>query len=96
MNFLVLVVDDEPDVEMLFRQQFRRDRERSTSRTSRPTLRPLSHKLPTSRCTIVSLDADVNPAVRIAIIITVAPVSVDPSRMSHGYGSYRRHLLGYV
>ena len=25
MNFLVLVVDDEPDVEMLFRQQFRRD-----------------------------------------------------------------------
>ena len=25
MGFLVLVVDDEPDVEMLFRQQFRRD-----------------------------------------------------------------------
>ena len=25
MNLLVLVVDDEPDVEMLFRQQFRRD-----------------------------------------------------------------------
>ncbi len=25
MNFLILVVDDEPDVEMLFRQQFRRD-----------------------------------------------------------------------
>ena len=25
MSFLVLVVDDEPDVEMLFRQQFRRD-----------------------------------------------------------------------
>ena len=25
MNVLVLVVDDEPDVEMLFRQQFRRD-----------------------------------------------------------------------
>jgi CheY-like chemotaxis protein len=25
MNCLVLVVDDEPDVEMLFRQQFRRD-----------------------------------------------------------------------
>ncbi len=25
MIFLVLVVDDEPDVEMLFRQQFRRD-----------------------------------------------------------------------
>ena len=25
MNFLVLVVDDEPDVEMLFRQQFRRE-----------------------------------------------------------------------
>jgi CheY-like chemotaxis protein len=25
MTFLVLVVDDEPDVEMLFRQQFRRD-----------------------------------------------------------------------
>jgi CheY-like chemotaxis protein len=25
MNFLVLVVDDEPDVELLFRQQFRRD-----------------------------------------------------------------------
>jgi hypothetical protein len=24
MSFLVLVVDDEPDVEMLFRQQFRR------------------------------------------------------------------------
>ena len=25
MKLLVLVVDDEPDVEMLFRQQFRRD-----------------------------------------------------------------------
>ena len=25
MNFLILVVDDEPDVEMLFRQHFRRD-----------------------------------------------------------------------
>jgi CheY-like chemotaxis protein len=25
MNMLILVVDDEPDVEMLFRQQFRRD-----------------------------------------------------------------------
>jgi CheY-like chemotaxis protein len=25
VNFLILVVDDEPDVEMLFRQQFRRD-----------------------------------------------------------------------
>jgi CheY-like chemotaxis protein len=25
MNLLVLVVDDEPDVEALFRQQFRRD-----------------------------------------------------------------------
>ena len=25
MSFLVLAVDDEPDVEMLFRQQFRRD-----------------------------------------------------------------------
>ena len=25
MSFLVLVVDDETDVEMLFRQQFRRD-----------------------------------------------------------------------
>jgi CheY-like chemotaxis protein len=25
MNYLVLVVDDEPDVELLFRQQFRRD-----------------------------------------------------------------------
>ena len=25
MNLLVLVVDDEPDVELLFRQQFRRD-----------------------------------------------------------------------
>jgi CheY-like chemotaxis protein len=25
VSFLVLVVDDEPDVEMLFRQQFRRD-----------------------------------------------------------------------
>ena len=25
MNALVLVVDDEPDVELLFRQQFRRD-----------------------------------------------------------------------
>jgi hypothetical protein len=25
MNFLVLVGDDEPDVELLFRQQFRRD-----------------------------------------------------------------------
>ena len=25
MNILILVVDDEPDVEMLFRQQFRRD-----------------------------------------------------------------------
>jgi hypothetical protein len=25
MNLLILVVDDEPDVETLFRQQFRRD-----------------------------------------------------------------------
>lgn len=25
MNHLILVVDDEPDIEMLFRQQFRRD-----------------------------------------------------------------------
>jgi hypothetical protein len=25
VNLLILVVDDEPDVEMLFRQQFRRD-----------------------------------------------------------------------
>ena len=25
MNFLILVVDDEPDVELLFRQHFRRD-----------------------------------------------------------------------
>ena len=25
MNMLILVVDDEPDVEILFRQQFRRD-----------------------------------------------------------------------
>ena len=25
MNLLILVVDDEPDVELLFRQQFRRD-----------------------------------------------------------------------
>ena len=25
MNLLILVVDDEPDVEVLFRQQFRRD-----------------------------------------------------------------------
>ena len=25
MNLLILVVDDEPDVEMLFRQQFRHD-----------------------------------------------------------------------
>ena len=25
MSFLILVVDDEPDVEVLFRQQFRRD-----------------------------------------------------------------------
>jgi CheY-like chemotaxis protein len=25
VNFLILVVDDEPDVELLFRQQFRRD-----------------------------------------------------------------------
>ncbi len=25
MNLLILVVDDEPDVEALFRQQFRRD-----------------------------------------------------------------------
>ena len=25
MNLLILVVDDEPDIEMLFRQQFRRD-----------------------------------------------------------------------
>ena len=25
MSLLILVVDDEPDVEMLFRQQFRRD-----------------------------------------------------------------------
>ena len=25
MNLLILVVDDEPDVEILFRQQFRRD-----------------------------------------------------------------------
>ena len=25
MNLLILVVDDEPDVEMLFRQQFRRN-----------------------------------------------------------------------
>ena len=30
MNLLILVVDDEPDVETLFRQHFRRDlRERS-------------------------------------------------------------------
>lgn len=25
MNLLILVIDDEPDVELLFRQQFRRD-----------------------------------------------------------------------
>jgi hypothetical protein len=25
VNLLIIVVDDEPDVEMLFRQQFRRD-----------------------------------------------------------------------
>ena len=25
MSFLILVVDDEPDVKLLFRQQFRRD-----------------------------------------------------------------------
>ena len=25
VNLLILVVDDEPDVEILFRQQFRRD-----------------------------------------------------------------------
>ena len=32
MNMLILVVDDEPDVEVLFRQQFRRDlRERRFS-----------------------------------------------------------------
>ena len=30
MNLLVLVVDDEPDVEMLFRQQFRHDLRRSS------------------------------------------------------------------
>jgi CheY-like chemotaxis protein len=33
MNLLILVVDDEPDVELLFRQQFRRD-----LRTSRFTM----------------------------------------------------------
>jgi CheY-like chemotaxis protein len=32
MSFLVLVVDDEPDVEMLFRQQFRRDLRDNRSR----------------------------------------------------------------
>jgi hypothetical protein len=32
MNLLILVVDDEPDVELLFRQQFRHDNKTPAAR----------------------------------------------------------------
>jgi hypothetical protein len=39
MSFFALVVDDEPDVEMLFRQQFRRDLRDNRKRGRGPAVR---------------------------------------------------------
>ena len=38
MSLLILVVDDEPDVEVLFRQQFRRDLRSAALQWSLPNL----------------------------------------------------------
>ena len=40
MSLLIFVVDDEPDVEVLFRQQFRRDRGLAGSRWNLPNPPP--------------------------------------------------------
>ena len=49
MNMLILVVDDEPDVEVLFRQQFRRD-----LRTGRFTMEFAAIR-PSSTCSALAM-----------------------------------------
>jgi hypothetical protein len=50
MNLLILVVDDEPDVEVLFRQQFRRDLRASRYRWSSHNQLPWLFSASVSTC----------------------------------------------
>ena len=61
MSVYILVVDDEPDVEALFRQQFRRDLNRGASRWSLRRRR-LRHWLarPNRRSLLILILSDIN------------------------------------
>ena len=63
MNMLILVVDDEPDVEVLFRQQFRRDLRAGRLRDGVCTIRshgtPAHHRCGGGRSLILIL-SDIN------------------------------------
>ena len=54
MNLLILVVDDEPDVEVLFRQQFRHD-----LRAGRFTME-FAQSAPAGACSASPMQADVS------------------------------------
>ena len=62
MNLLVLVVDDEPDVELLFRQQFRRDLRAGRLRWNLPNLLRLRFSaLPMQRdVSLILILSDIN------------------------------------
>jgi CheY-like chemotaxis protein len=62
MSLLILVVDDEPDVEMLFRQQFRRDiREgRFTMDFAQSATEALARIVDAARGTLILILSDIN------------------------------------
>jgi CheY-like chemotaxis protein len=62
MSFLVLVVDDEPDVEMLFRQQFRRDLRdnRFKKDFAQPAVSALQRISDTSSESLILILSDIN------------------------------------
>ena len=62
MNLLILVVDDEPDVEVLFRQQFRRDlrENRFTMEFAQSALAALQRITDAAGASIILILSDIN------------------------------------
>ena len=62
MNLLILVVDDEPDVEVLFRQQFRRDlrADRFTMEFAQSAPMALQHIADASDRSLILILSDIN------------------------------------
>lgn len=62
MSLLILVVDDEPDIELLFRQQFRRDLRtgRFTMEFARTAAAALQRIADTADATLILILSDIN------------------------------------